>query len=426
MKAHTVAPTLPRPTPRLAVIVATALLLSTASFQSAWAQTAPSLGSAASFAVLGASTVTNTGPSTIHGDLGVWPGRAVTGFPPGLVINGSIHVAPDAVALDAQNDVTIAYNALASQACTLDLTGRDLGGMTLTAGVYCFSSSAQLTGTLTLDAQGNADAVFIFQIVSTLTTASNASVKLINGAQSCKAFWQVGSSATLGTATSFIGNILALTSISLTTGASVNGRALARTGAVTLDTNNIFFFACNAIVCTDTTAPTVAVTSVSAGPPTRILITTQDTGSGLSSIIATLLTNATISIPVFTPGTTNTIVVTVTKITEGSRSVVGLKVTDVCGNVTLFDPVAVTITANQTITLPGIPHGERLVTIVNDGLQALAITVNGRYARTVWLEPKQTRTVHVGAMVRGNDNTITFEAFGYGTAGRAVILVHPK
>ena len=123
------------------------------------------------------------------------------------------------------------------------MTGQDLGGLTLTPGVYCFSSSAQLTGTLTLDAQGNPNAVFIFKIGSTLTTASNSSVVVINtGGNSsiaCNVFWQVGSSATLGTGTSFAGNILALTSITLNTGANVSGRVLARNGAVTLDTNNV-------------------------------------------------------------------------------------------------------------------------------------------------------------------------------------------
>jgi hypothetical protein len=209
----------------------------------AFAQTAPSLGSAQSFAVLGGSTVTNTGSSTITGDLGVSPGSAVTGFPPGLVMSGTIHAA-DAVALAAQNSVTTAYNSLASQPCTQDLTGQDLGGQTLTPGVYCFSSSAQLTGTLTLNAQGNGNAVFIFKIGSTLTTASSSSIVLINGGSLCNVFWQVGSSATLGTATSFAGNILALTSITLTTSARVTGRTLARNGAVTLDTNTVAANAC--------------------------------------------------------------------------------------------------------------------------------------------------------------------------------------
>ncbi|HKH43696.1 MAG TPA: ice-binding family protein [Thermoanaerobaculia bacterium] len=195
---------------------------------------AQSLGTAASFAVLGGSTVTNTGPSIIAGDLGVSPGSAVTGFPPGIVIGGTIHAA-DAVALQAQNDVTAAYNFLAGQACTTDLTGQDLGGLTLTPGVYCFSSSAQLTGTLTLNGAG----LYIFQIGTTLTTASGSSVTLTNGASACDVWWQVGSSATLGTATSLPGNILALTSITLNTAASVSGRALARNGAVTLDGNTV-------------------------------------------------------------------------------------------------------------------------------------------------------------------------------------------
>ena len=207
-----------------------------------WAQA--TLGTAQSFAVLGGSTVTNTGPSVLTGDLGVSPGAAITGFPPGTA-TGTTHAA-DAVALQAQNDTTTQYNALASAACTADLTGQDLGGMTLTPGVYCFSSSAQLTGTLTLNAQGNANASFIFKTGSTLTTAAASSVAMINGGNPCGVAWQIGSSATLGTTTSFIGNLIALQSITLTTGANIIGRALARNGAVTLDTNNISFAACGA------------------------------------------------------------------------------------------------------------------------------------------------------------------------------------
>lgn len=190
------------------------------------------------FSVLGGSTVTNTGTTTVNGDLGVSPGSAVTGFPPGIVTGGTIH-AGDAVAAQAQTDLTALYNSLAGMACNTDLSGQDLGGMTLTPGVYCFSTSAQLTGTLTLDAQGNSGALFIFKIGSTLTTASASSVLLINGASSCNVFWQVGSSATLGTGTALRGSIVALTSITLNTAASVQGRALARNGAVTLDTSNV-------------------------------------------------------------------------------------------------------------------------------------------------------------------------------------------
>jgi ice-binding like protein/stigma-specific protein Stig1 len=201
------------------------------------------LGTAQSFAVLAGSTVTNTGATTVHGDLGVDPGLAVTGFPPGVVTGGTIH-SGDSVALIAQNDTTTAYNALAGEAPTLDLTGKDLGGMTLTAGVYSFSSSAQLTGALTLDAEGDANAVFVFQIGSTLTTASDSSVLVINEAEDCNIYWQVGSSATLGTTTAFKGNILALTSITLNTGATVSGRALARNAAVTMDANDVSTLSC--------------------------------------------------------------------------------------------------------------------------------------------------------------------------------------
>ena len=227
---------------RAACAILGGVLLSVAPAQ---AQSAPSLGAAQPFAVLAGTTVTNTGASVITGNLGVSPGSAVTGFPPGIVV-GTIHAA-DAVALQAQNDLTTAYNALAAQPCTADLTGQDLGGLTLTPGVYCFSSSAQLTGTLTLNAQGNPAAVFIFKTGSTLTTASSSVVSVINGGLACNVYWQIGSSATLGTTTSFAGNILALTSISLTTGARIVGRALARNGAVTLDTNTIDNSTCAAV-----------------------------------------------------------------------------------------------------------------------------------------------------------------------------------
>ena len=207
------------------------------------ALSAPGLGKAQSFAVLGGETVTNVGPSTVVGNLGVSPGSAVTGFPPGLQTGGVMHKA-DAEALQAKNDLTNAYEMLASEPCTRDLSGTDLGGLTLGEGVYCFSSSAQLTGTLVLDAGGRADAVFVFKTVSTLITASNSSVHVINGGGDCGVFWQIGSSATLGTGTTFAGSILALTSISLATGAAISGRALARNGEVTMDDNHIAVSTC--------------------------------------------------------------------------------------------------------------------------------------------------------------------------------------
>jgi uncharacterized protein (TIGR03437 family) len=202
-------------------------------------QVAPQLGTASTYAVLANSTVTNTGSSVISGNVGVSPGAAVTGFPPGTVaLPSAIHLA-DGLAGTAQGDVTIAYDYLARLAVPADLTGQDLGGLTLTPGVYKFDTSAQLTGPLTLDAEGSSNAVWVFQIGSTLTTASDSSVQLTNGAQPDNVFWQVGSSATLGTYSVFMGNILASSSITLTTGATMTGRALALNGAVTLDTNTI-------------------------------------------------------------------------------------------------------------------------------------------------------------------------------------------
>lgn len=221
----------------LAVVLGFAAAL----FGAAPAQAQISLGTAQNFAVLGGSTVTNTGASAITGDVGVSPGTQVTGFPPGVIIGGIIHAA-NAVAGQAQSDLTAAYTAVAGTACNVDLTGQNLGGLTLTPGVYCFSTSAQLTGILRLDFQGNPNALFLFKIGSTLTTASGSSVILINnGGSNCPSnlFWQVGSSATFGTGSSFTGNVLALSSITLTTGAQLAGRALARNGAVTLDTNTV-------------------------------------------------------------------------------------------------------------------------------------------------------------------------------------------
>ncbi|MFE9454341.1 ice-binding family protein [Streptomyces sp. NPDC006739] len=195
------------------------------------------LGRADSFAVLAGSATTNTGPSVITGDVGVSPGTSISGYGPPAVVNGTQHSA-DTVAQDAQTDLITAYNDAAGQPSDGALPP-DAGGLTLVPGVYTASSTLGLTGTLTLDAQGNPNAVWVFQIGSGLTTASSSRVSLINGASPCNVFWKIGSSATLGTSTAFVGNILAMTSITATTSATIEGRALARNGAVTLDTNTI-------------------------------------------------------------------------------------------------------------------------------------------------------------------------------------------
>lgn len=207
---------------------------------SSQAATSVGLGTADSFAVLAGSGVTNTGPSVINGDLGTSPTPAVTGFggAPNGTVNGSIHQA-DALAGQAKDDLTTAYNDAAGQGPANTLA-TELGGQTLTPGVYNSASGTfGITGTLTLNAQGNPDAVFIFKMASTLITASASQVSLINGAQPCHLFWQVGSSVTLGTSSAFAGNILALESISLNNGVTVSGRLLARNGAVTLINDTI-------------------------------------------------------------------------------------------------------------------------------------------------------------------------------------------
>jgi hypothetical protein len=193
------------------------------------------LGSAASFSVLAGSTVTNTGPTTMFGDLGLSPGSSVTGAPDVL---GQTHV-DDAVAIGAKNALTTAYNDAASRPSN-GSAGTDLAGQTFLPGVYTASSSLLLSsGSVTLNAQGDPNAVFVFQVGSTLISGSSTTVLLTNGAQACNVFWQVGSSATLGTGTSFVGTIMASASITANTAATIHGRLLAQTGAVTLDTNTI-------------------------------------------------------------------------------------------------------------------------------------------------------------------------------------------
>jgi hypothetical protein len=220
-------------------IVSVAALLSSSVSAGSLSPTALSLGRAQSFVVLGGSTVTNTGATQLTGDVGVSsPGVSVTGFPPGTVARGAQHVG-DPVANQAQHDAQNAYTALSGRVCSTPLTGQDLGGQTLSPGVYCFTSSAQTTGRLVLDARGNPNGVWVFQIASTLTTAPNSSVVMRGGGRASNVFWQVGSAATLGTGTAFTGNLLAYSSITMTTGASLSGRALAR-AAVTMDGNIMY------------------------------------------------------------------------------------------------------------------------------------------------------------------------------------------
>ncbi len=249
--------------------------------RTATAATRPDLGTAASFGVLAATTVTNTGSTVVNGNLGVSPGKTVTGFPPGSVTPPGTIYAGGPVAVQAQSDAHVAYNDLAGQACNLNLTGRDLGGLTLTPAAYCFSSAAQLTGQVILNGQENPNAVFVFQIGGTLSSASGASVSLTNGASPCNVFWQIGNSATLGTATSFVGNVLTLTSITLASNTTAQGGLYALNGAVTLNTNTITLPACSTPPKTPTSTRTSRPTNTSTptGRPTSTSTPTQQATS---------------------------------------------------------------------------------------------------------------------------------------------------
>jgi hypothetical protein len=228
----------------------------------ALASTAPGLGTATSFAVLAGETVTNTGNSVITGDLGVSPGSAVTGFPPGIVTGGSQHAA-DALAASAKKDLTTAYGIAASSPCNFNKTGQNLGGQTLTPGTYCQTTAAPLVGNLTLSGNG----VFIFQIGGKLETGPGATVSLTNGAQPCNVFWQVSSSATLATTTTFVGTIMALASISLDDTATIAGRALAQTASVTLINNKITApTTCNAVATTPSVRRAPRIPRAGVGP----------------------------------------------------------------------------------------------------------------------------------------------------------------
>lgn len=251
-------------------VTAAATLISIQSSASAAAVPVP-LGTAANFAVLAGSTITNTGATTINGDIGLSPGTSVTGFPPGQV-NGTSYTA-DSVAQQAQADLTTAYNNATARPVSATIPA-ELGGTTQTPGVYdSVTGTFAITGTLTLNAQGDPNAVFIFEAATTFVTADASNVVLINGAQPSNVFWVAGSSATLGTSSSLQGNILALASITATTGATINGRALALDGAVTLDTGTITNFVPAMVI-----SMTASTSSTAPGDTVQYTITIADTG----------------------------------------------------------------------------------------------------------------------------------------------------
>ncbi|WP_345353903.1 ice-binding family protein [Actinoallomurus liliacearum] len=351
------------------------------------AQAPVNLGTAANFAVLGGSTVTNTGPSVVTGDLGVSPGSAVTGFPPGTVF-GAVHQA-DAVASQAQTDLTTAYNDAAGRTPAAALPG-DIGGLTLTPGVYKASSSLGLTGTVTLDGQGDPNAVFIIQVGSALTTASSSVVRLINGAQACNVIWQIGSSATLGTGSTFRGNILALTSITVTTGTNIFGRTLARNGAVTLDTNVISKDDCQS---TPTPTPTVTVTNTVTATPT---VTATATVTATPTVTVTAQPTATPTVTVTAqPTATPTVTVTAQPTATPTVTVTAQPTATPTVTVTAQPTATPTVTATRTVTAQ--PTATPTVTATRTVTAQPTATPTVTATRTVTAQPTATPTVTVTA-----------------------------
>ena len=390
---------------RLAAVACLTAVFTAAPFHTASAQVAPTLGSADSFAILGATTVTNTGPTIITGNLGVDPGTAVTGFPPGSLIGGAI-LGPGGDAALAQLATTAAYINLAGQACPVSNTfavPTDLSGMTLVPGVYCFASSAGLTGTLTLDALGNPNAVWIFQIPSTLIAEVNSRVILINGGQECNIFWQVGSSATLKTGTTFIGNILALTSIALNTNATLSGRALARTGAVTLDSNTVSITA-----CTVTPVTPIAPSLAKAFSPATI-------GAGATSLLTLTLSN-----PDATAATSASVTDTLPSgviVAGGAGTTCGGTVTAVGSTVTLTGgSIPATGSCTVTVNVTAANAGSFINSLTAGALQ----TSNGSNPSAT----SATLTVLLPTTTPGLSLNKTADRTTYTTAGQVIVYTY--
>ncbi len=364
MNAQIVAATLQRRTPRLVATIAMAVLLSAASVQSAWAQTAPTLGTAQSYGVLaGTPDITNTGISQVNGDLGIHPASAVTDNGT-LTVTGATE-AGTAAALQAKNDLVTAYNFLdssGSNPCTFNfIIPTDIGGLSLLPGVYCFSSSAALTGTVPTILVGGPSDVWVFKTVSDLTVGPGSSMVFstgtVSGGQSCNVFWKIGSSAALDTTAKFIGSILALTSITINTGAIVDGRALARNGTVTMDHNII-----TPPVCAAEVAPTLSKAfspkTIDPNGPSTLTITLGNS-TGTSKTLTAALTDNLLGIGVTATGSATTTCGGVVSIVAGIVSL-PIGATIPAGGCTVTIPVTATVAGDHVNLTSNLltDHGE--------------------------------------------------------------------
>jgi len=416
------------------------------------------LGTAANFAVLAGSTITNTGNTVITGNLGLSPGNSLVGFPPGTY-SGVVDLANPAAAA-AKTDLTAAFTDAAARTGAVTIP-TELGGTTLAPGVYTSAAGTfGITGTLTLNAQGNANAVWIFQAASTLITASSSNVVLMNGANALNVFWQVGSSATLGTNSSFKGTIMAQASITVTTGVAIEGRVLAQTAAVTMDTNIIIVYTGPTAFPTPTPTPAPGPTGTPTLPPTPspvpqlpvnlgaaanfvVLAGTTITNTGLSVLTGNLGLSPGNSLVGFPPGTYSGVVNLADATAATAKTALTAAYTDAAGRVgahtvptelggTTLTPGAY-VTAAGTLGITGTltldAQGDANAVFIFQAASTLitasssnVVLINGAQAQNVFWQVGSSATLGTGSTFRGNILALTSITVTTGTAifGRAL------
>jgi hypothetical protein len=356
------------------------------------------LGTAGAYSVLAGSTVTNTGSSVLGGSVGVSPGSAITGFPPGIV--GGASNAGNAAAAGAQSDATAAYLVAAGRTPTGSSLGSALVGGTLQPGVYNAASALGVSGAVTLDGQGDPNSVFIFQVGAALTTATSTSIVLIGAAQVCNVFWQVGTSATLGVTNTFVGTIMAAASVTVNSGTTVAGRALAQIGAVTLDSDTFTSAAC---VSTPTTTA-LTTTSAATGGTATLTATVAATGANAPTGTVTFTSNgvtlgtsaiglngvATLTVPAGTVAGNRPITAHFTGLgnyAPSTSAVTTLVITAAPVPTTVATPTTTVLASTGAGQLTGLTATAAALLAFGIGL----VWVSARRARRRWSEPSHTR-----------------------------------